>query len=71
MSSLFYGLTSLDHSKLPAIVIGGILVLVGTGVYRGKGKVIRRFPGLTDSRQGLVLAAAGAICLLWGVASLI
>jgi len=71
VSNLAYGLTSLNHSKLPAIVIGVMLVVVGTGIYRGKGKVIHRFPGLTDSQQGLVLAVAGGIAIIWGVISLI
>lgn len=63
------GRVSLNLSRIFAIVIGALLAVVGTGIYRGKGKLVRRLPGLTDSQQGLAMAAAGAILLLWGVLS--
>ena len=52
---------------VPAILLGACLLYVGYGGYRGKGKIIRRFPRLTDAQQGLVLVAAGLVLLIYGL----
>lgn len=50
-----------------AILIGACVLCVGYGTLRGKGKIIRRFPGLTDAQQGLVLVASGLMLLIYGL----
>lgn len=51
------------------IVIGAGLMFVGYGLYSGRGKLVRRLPLLTQSQQGLLLIAAGAISVVWGLVS--
>jgi Protein of unknown function (DUF3185) len=53
------------------VIVGVCLVIGGYGMYTGRAKVIRRFPGLTDSQQGLVLIVAGAVFMIWGIVSFI
>ena len=52
---------------LVPIIVGVCLVIGGSGMCTGRAKVIRRLPGLTDSQQGLVLIAAGAIAIVLGL----
>ncbi len=46
-------------------------MIAGYGAYSGRGKMIHRLPVLSQPQQGLVLAAAGAIAIVWGMVSLV
>jgi hypothetical protein len=52
---------------LAQILIGAGLVVVGYGVHSGRGKMIHRFPVLTQPQQGLILAGAGLVLIVWGL----
>jgi hypothetical protein len=62
---------SSSAQNLLGLIIGAVLVFVGTAGYLGNGKAVHRLPVLTDAQQGLLLAGCGAGLHVWKLVSLL
>lgn len=63
------GSATLRHTIGP-LWIGICVTVVGSGLYFGKGKMIRRLPLLSDKEQSLIVAVAGLAFVVVGLVHL-